>query len=204
MKCEFKRYCKNATLIVFLFLLPVAALSSCSDDKDRGDGFRVTETKTTAETKPSKEPTLTQPCSLLSKAQAAEILGTTEEKLGDPESSTPADDTLRCRYDAISDDQKLYLVLNVYVYETQKAYDQVKKVNKGTDIETSVDEGFYYDLTSSRESERLVAARDGKSRVAVSSSIAVINADDELTPDQITLPSVNSLASQLGIILSKV
>lgn len=173
---------------------------SCSEDK----GFKKTKTKIAQTTKPSKTPILNQPCSLLTLETAASILGTTTKKLGSPESSEPDSSTLRCRYAATSDDGKLFLVLNVYVYEKQSAYDLVKKVNKGKEIETSVDEGFYFNKTTTLQSERFVAARDGKARIGVSSSIAIINPDEELKAEQIVLPEVDVLSNQVGIILSKV
>ena len=67
-----------------------------------------------------------------------------------------------------------------------------------------VDEGFYFNKTTTLQSERFVAARDGKARIGVSSSIAIINPDEELKAEQIVLPEVDVLSNQVGIILSKV
>lgn len=196
----------KAFLIIgsIVVLIVIVAFVSCSGSNDLGGGFKTTKTTETLSTVPSETANISQPCSFLSLKTAASILGTTEKKLGELKSSKPADSTLRCRYAAISDDKKLYLVLNVYIYETQEAFDLVKRVNKGIRIETSVDEGFYFDNTNSIQSERLVAARDRTNRMAISSSIAIINPDDELSAEQIVLPEVSLLAHQLGSMLSKV
>ena len=195
---------KSLFFRVSIALVCVALVSilaaGCSDNT----GFKTTKTQATQTTKPSKTPTLSQPCSLLSAQTAASILGTTIKKLGNPESSEPDESTLRCRYSTTSDDGKLYLVLNVYVYQKQSAFELVKKVNKGKDIETSVDEGYYFDKTTSLQSERFVGARKSKTRIAVSASIAVIDPGEKLIAKQKTLPDVGILATQVGIILSKV
>lgn len=198
--CEFFR-----TFCIGLFLIALLLFASaCSDGKDRGDGFKSTKTEPTKATTPSKTPTLKQACSLTSVETAASLLGTTTKKLGDPEASEPEVGTLRCRYAATSDDKKFYLVLNIYVYQKQISYDLVEEVNKGKKIETSVDDGFYFIKTTKLESERFVAARRGKDRVGVSASIAVIDPKDELKEEDITLPEISLIATQVGLILSKV
>ena len=191
------------SVIVLVFVL-IFIFTSCSNKKDLGGGFKSIKTEQTLSTIPSETANISQPCSFLSLKTAASILGTTEKKLGDLESSKPSDGTLRCRYAAISDDKKLFLVLNVYIYEKQSAFDLVKKANKGKTIETSVDEGFYFDKTNNIQSERLVAARDNENRIAISSSIAIVDPKDQLQVQQIILPEVSLLANQLGLMLSKV
>lgn len=188
-------------LAVLTVLLIAILANSCGNDND---GFESSQTSSTKDTLPSKTPTIEQPCSLITIETAASILGTTIEKLEKPESSQPDKETLRCRYSAISDDQKLFLVLNVYVYKTQSSYDLIEKANKGKKIETTVDEGFYFDRTNNLEIERFVAAREGKSRVAVSSSIAVVQPEDKISDFQFVLPGLDVLATQLGLILSAV
>lgn len=178
-------------------------LVACSSE-DKNDGFKKTSTKATTTTQPSATRTIEQPCSLVNLETAATILGTSQEKIKNPESSQDDSGTKRCRYAATSDDGELYLVLNVYVYTTQDAYDLAKKSNSGTDILTSYDEAFTYEKTTQQESERFVAARDGDHRVGVSSSIAVIQPDTQITNEQIVLPTVYALAEQVGLILSKV
>jgi|GEM_PF-3812738 len=199
-----KTYISLGIFILGLVLMAVFIFNSCTGPEDLGGGFKSTKTQQTLSTLPSEEANISQPCSFLSLKTAASILGTTEKKLGELKSSKPSKDTLRCRYAAISDDKTLFLVLNVYIYESQDAFDLVKTANKGKDIETSVDEGFYFDKTNLLQSERLVAARDGNNRFAISSSIAVINPQDQLKPEQIILPDVGLLATQLGLMLSKV
>ena len=186
----------------FIVLICVTVFSACSGKgDDKNDGFKVTKTQATTETTPSATPKISQPCSLLSLPAAAEILNVAEAKLGKPESSSTDDGILRCRYAATSDDGELYLVLNVYVYEEQSIYDLVRKANKAQDVETTYDDGFTYDITKFNESERFVAAREGKNRVAISSSISTIAPKTELKPEQITLPDVNVLAVRVGRIL---
>lgn len=195
----FRRY---LFLIVLVGLFALVA-SSCGGSDDKGDGFKPTKTDPTKATLPSDTPTLSQPCSLVSIETASTILDVPQDLLDDPESSEPSEGTLRCRYSAISADSTLFLVLNVYVYTTQDAYDSAKEFNKGIDIETSVDGGFTFENTTTTESERFVAARDGGNRIGVSASIAITDPDEELTPDQITLPDVNELADQVGTVLFK-
>lgn len=190
--------------IAVIFCLVLVLVLGCSDDKDLGDGFRSTKTEPTTSTTLSKTPTLKQPCSLVSSKTAASILGVETDELDDPESSTPEVGTLRCRYSTTSDDKRLFVALNIYVYEKQISYDLVKQVNKGKKIETSVDEGFYYVKTTKLESERFVAARSGKNRIGVSASIAITNPGEELTSEQINLPEIDVIATQVGLILSKV
>ncbi|MFN8015632.1 MAG: hypothetical protein U0R17_03345 [Acidimicrobiia bacterium] len=194
---------KFINILVVTIVVSIFAIGCGSSNDDLGDGFKSKETTTTKTTVPSKTPRKDQPCSLLSTENAAAILGTTVEKLGKPESSEPDKDILRCRYGAISDDNKLYLVLNIYIYKTQSSFSLIKKLNKATNIETNIDEGFYYDKTTTKQSERYVAARKGSIRIAVSSSIATIDPKVDLAKDQIQLPDINSLANTLGNVIAK-
>lgn len=124
--------------------------------------------------------------------------------VSDPESTIIGKEILRCRYSATSADKRYYLTLNVFVYTTQDSFNLIKKSNHGTDIETNVDAGFTYTRTNEHESERLVAAKKDDKRVAVSTSIALISSSATLSADEITLPSLEALATQVGNILSKV
>lgn len=192
------------SFVAVAFCVVAVLISGCSDGKDRGDGFRSTKTEPTTSTTLSKTPTLKQPCSLISAQTAASILGLDTNNLGEPESSTPEVGTLRCRYNSTSEDKKLFLTLNIYVYEKQVSYDLVEQVNNGKKIETSVDDGFYYIKTTKLQSERFVGARNGKNRIGVSASIAIINPGEELTSEQTVLPEIDVIATQVGLILSKV
>jgi hypothetical protein len=184
--------------IAAIFICIACFLVACSKDK----GFKESKSTTTT-TLPSSTPTLKQPCSLMSVDKAAKTLNISAKKIDHPESSG-ARHTLRCKYAAISDDEKLYLTLNIYIYATQDAFDQVRHDNQASSIESNVDEAFSYTTQNSRQAERLVAARQGNKRIGVSASIAVINSQDKLSNSQITLPSNNDLAVQVGLLLASV
>lgn len=181
----------------------IFGLVSCSDSNDRGDGFKSTQTKKKTTTTISKKPILSQPCSLLSVEQASELMQASQDQIEEPESSKPDQKVLRCRYATTTEDQKRYVILNIYVYKDQASFDQVREINKAKPVETTVDEGFYFEKNTIREAERFVAARQGDTRIAVSSTISVINPDDELSAGQITLPTTQELALQLSNILEK-
>ncbi len=191
---------RSVVLTLAIVVLCVVSISGCSSDK-KNDGFETTKTDPTVATEPSDAKTISQPCSLITLETASTILNTPQQTLGEPESSEPSLGTLRCRYGATSQDGELFLVLNVYVFTTQEAYDLVKKVNKGEEIETSFDAGFTFDKTTTTESEIFVAAIDGTNRVGVSASIATTKANTPLEPSQINLPDINDLANQVGVIL---
>lgn len=188
------------TAFIFICTLSLLALAGCSG----GDDFKKVETSSTEATVPSRTPTLKQPCSLMTPTIAALTLNIAEKNL-DPADGTPvSEEILRCKYSALSDDNELYIVLNIYVYKTQEAFDKVKEANKGKKITTEVDGGFSYVRSNKREVEYFVGAYKGRNRVGVSASIGVTDPEGSLTEDQIALPTLDTLATQVGKILAKV
>lgn len=194
-----KKFIFAILAVVFVFLLILfLGKASRPDGKDRGDGFRITQTSQVQQTKPSSTPVYEQPCSLVNKDEASKLLMVPTKKLEEPESSQPDTGTLRCRFAATSDDGKLYLVLNIYVFTKQSDYNLIREAHRGKEISTTLDDGFYYQITTTRQSENFVAVRDGNQRLGISASIAVINGNDKLQDFSYTLTDTSALATQLS------
>jgi hypothetical protein len=187
--------------LIILLLIGLAVFAFSGDDNDVGDGFTKTTTPVTKTTKPSSDPTIKQPCSLLTKNEASALLG---QDVKDGVNADIDDNTLRCRFDGISSDAKYFFNVNVYVLKTQKAYDVLKVANNGIKIETNVDDGFYAERSKTQETERVIAIISGEKRVAISVSMALVIAGGLLTQEELTLPDASELALYAGNIMAKI
>lgn len=200
-KIDFKnRRVQIATAIVIILILILLVFLFSGDDKDAGGGFRKTTTPQTKTTKPSSTPSIKQPCSLLSKEEATTLLG---EEVDEGVNADIDKDTLRCRFDNTTSDGKYFLNINVYVFKTQKAYVSLKQANSGTEIETNVDDGFYAVRAKTQETERIIAIVSGDNRIAISASMALVQANGTLTEEELTIPDASRLAQYAGNIMAK-
>ncbi len=190
-----------AVVIVFLVFAVIYLFSSSDDSEDLGSGFKKSKTTATRITVPSKKPKIDQPCSLITKSAAGELLGA---EVKDGVNADLNENTLRCRFDAVTTDGKFLLNINVYVFEDQKSYDALKAGNNGVEIETNVDDGFYAVRKNDIEIERIVAVRSKNTRIAVSASMATISPKDKLLEDNLAIPDSNAIAVSVGNLMAKV
>lgn len=197
-----RRLTIDIVIVVVILIVIVFTFKACSDDsKDLGDGFKSTNSSKTKTTKPSSKANLDQPCSLLKKVEATKLLGS------DVETGTSEDidkNTLRCRFDSVTADGKFFININVYIFKTKDAYNNLKISNNGTKIETNVDDGFYAVREKSLEIERIVAVADGEKRIAISASVASIQPNVAVSANEQTIiPDGSKLAEYAGNIMAK-
>lgn len=186
----------------FLVVIPIIialCLTACGDNNE---SFKSVKTEPTQSTVPSSEPNLDQPCSLVDAQTAATLLKVPLEKINEPD-VTEGNDFLKCRYDALSDDNELFIAFNIYIFKSKDAFDRVNSANDGKSINTELDGGFSYIRANKRESERFVGAYQGDIRIGISASIALTQPKGELKSEQIILPSLEELATQVGLVISK-
>ena len=195
---------KKILFSVSLILITSFSLISCSSDKKEDDGgFKVSKSETTQSTVPSKVPNTKQPCSLLNVSTAATLLNIVETKFNAPDVDNN-DSQSRCKYGSLSENQDIFSVVNVYVYKSQSAYDRAKEANDGKKIETELDDAYSYVRANQREVEYFVAARQGNKRIAISASVALTSPEGTITKEQVNLPDLNKLATELGKIFASV
>lgn len=187
-------------LLLSVSLVVLVSLGACSDD----DGFTKTETSSTASTVPSATPNLDQPCSLLARDSAGALVSIPPEDLEDAQSSEIGEATLRCKYSSLSNDKETLTDVSVYVYKSAEPYNTIREANKGQELDTEFNSGFYYERSTPRELERYIAVTAGDNRLALSVSTARVMPNTELTEDQKNLPSIEELTSQLNQIVSSI
>lgn len=198
-RCTNLHWVKKSYLLLLAISLSFSFLfSACGGD----DGFKTVKTQPTQSTVPSSTPNKDQPCSLISKDKAAKMLGIEAEKI-DPPDVNESSDILRCRYSTLSDDNTKFISINAYIFKTQEAFDRTKKANKGTSIGTDVKSGFSYVRVNDKESERFVGVNKDNTFIGLSASVSLTSAEGELNVNDIKLPSLNDLATQVGVIISK-
>lgn len=197
-----RRLSIDILIVVIVLIVVVLIFRACSNDsKDLGNGFKSTDSSQTKTTKPSSKANIDQPCSLLSKAEASKLLGK-EVKTGTSEDVDK--NTLRCRFDSLSADGKFFININVYVFKTKEAYENLRISNNGVTIETNVDGGFYAVREKDLETERIVAVVDGKNRIGLSASIASIEPNVKISPsEQSQIPDGSQLAEYAGKMMAK-